>query len=131
MGRPACALAILLTVGAFAVGCGGDEDGDGYGYEPLDVHAAETADERAAAELGERYAKAVDRGDLKTACDLAIDEAAERLRCDASQPQATACSGSRAFHAKTRAITSPSKSTCARSISRATTASCASSRTSR
>jgi hypothetical protein len=45
---------------------------------------AETADERAAAELGDRYALAVDRGDLKTACDLAINEAAERLRCGAS-----------------------------------------------
>jgi hypothetical protein len=90
-------LAILFTVGAFAVGCGGDEND--YGYEPLDVHAAETADERAAAKLGERYAAAIDRGDLKTACDLTVDEAAERLRC-ASQPQATACSGRRAFHAK-------------------------------
>ena len=83
MGGLAYVLAILFTVGAFVVGCGGDENG----YEPLDVHAAETADERAAAELGERYAEAVDRGDLKTACDLAIDEAAERLRCGASQPQ--------------------------------------------
>ena len=53
-----------------------------------------------AAELGERYAEAVDRGHLQTACDLAIDEAAERLRCSASQPQATARSGRRAFHAK-------------------------------
>jgi hypothetical protein len=91
-------LALLFTVGSFVVGCGGDENG--YGYEPLDVHAAETADERGAAELGERYAAALDRGDLKTACDLAVDEAAERLRCGASQPQATACSGRRAFHAK-------------------------------
>jgi hypothetical protein len=98
VGRLPYVLAILSTVGAFAVSCGGDENG--YGYEPLDVHAAETADERAAAELGERYAEAVDRGDLKTACDLAIDEAAERLRCGASQPQPTGCSGRRAFHAK-------------------------------
>ena len=83
MGRFAYVLAILLTVGAFVVvGC--VEDENGHGYEPLDVHAAETADERAAAELGERYAQAVDRGDLKTACDLAIEEAAERLRCGAS-----------------------------------------------
>ena len=98
MGRLASVLAIPLTVGAFGVGCGGDENG--YGYEPLDIHAAETADERAAAELGERYAEAVDRGELKTACELAIDEAAERLRCGASQPHATACSGRRAFRAK-------------------------------
>jgi hypothetical protein len=98
MGRLTYVLASLFTVGAFVVGCGRDEDG--YGYEPLDVHAAETADERAAARLGERYAAAVDRGDLKTACELAIDKAAERLRCDASQPEATACSGRRAFHAK-------------------------------
>jgi hypothetical protein len=98
MGRLPYVLAILFTVGAFVVGCGGDENG--YGYEPLDVHAAETADERAAAELGERYAESVDRGDLKTACELAIGEAAERLRCGAPQPQATACSGRRAFHAK-------------------------------
>ena len=98
VGRTPCVLAILLAVGAFVVGCGGDQSG--YGYEPLDVHAAETADERAAAELGERYAKAVDRGDLKTACDLAIGEAAERLRCGASQPQPTGCSGRRAFHAE-------------------------------
>jgi hypothetical protein len=62
MGRLPYVLAILFSVGAFVVGCGGDENG--YGYEPLDVHAAETADERAAAELGERYAEAVDRGDL-------------------------------------------------------------------
>ena len=96
MGGLAYVLAILFTVGAFVVGCGGDENG----YEPLDVHAAETADERAAAELGERYAEAVDRGDLKTACDLAIDEAAERLRCGTPQLQPTACSGRRAFHAK-------------------------------
>jgi hypothetical protein len=98
MGRLPYVLAILFSVGAFVVGCGGDENG--YGYEPLDVHAAETADERAAAELGERYAESVDRGDLETACELAIDEAAERLRCGAPQPQATACSGRRAFHAK-------------------------------
>jgi hypothetical protein len=68
--------------------------------EPLDVHAAETADERAAAELGERYAAAVDRDDLKTACELAIKRAAKRLHCGTSQPRATACSGRRAFHAK-------------------------------
>jgi hypothetical protein len=98
MGRLPYVLAILFTVGAFVVGCGGDEND--YGYEPLDVHAAETADERAAAELGERYAEAVERGDLKTACDLAIDKAAERLRCGASEPQPTECSGRRAFHAK-------------------------------
>jgi hypothetical protein len=98
MGRLPYVLAILLTVGAFVVGCGGD--GNDYGYEPLDVHAAETADERAAAELGERYAEAVARGDLKTACELAVEEAAERLRCRASQPQPTECSGRRAFHAK-------------------------------
>jgi hypothetical protein len=98
MGRLPYGLAILVTGGAFVVGCGGDEDG--YGYEPLDVHAAETADERAAAKLGERYAAAVSRGDLETACELAIDEAADRLRCDASRPQPTACSGRRAFHAK-------------------------------
>ena len=98
MGRVAHVLGILLTIGAVVAGCGRDEND--YGYEPLDVHAAETADERAAADLGERYSEAVDRGDLKTACDLAIDEAAERLRCGASQPQATACSGRRAFHAK-------------------------------
>ena len=98
MGRLAYVLAILFTVCAFVVGCGGGEHG--YGYEPLDVHAAETADERAAAEVGERYAEAVDRGDLKTACDLAIDEAAERLRCGASQSQPTGCRGRRAFHAK-------------------------------
>jgi hypothetical protein len=98
MGRLTYVPAILFAVGAFVVGCGGDENG--YGYEPLDVHAAETADERAAAKLGERYAAAVDRGDLKTACELAIDKAAERLGCEASQPRATACSGRRAFHAK-------------------------------
>jgi hypothetical protein len=98
MARLAYVLPILLTAGAFVAGCGGHESR--YGYEPLDVHAAETADERAAAELGERYAEAVDRGDLRTACDLAVDEAAERLRCGASQPQATACSGHTAFHAK-------------------------------
>ena len=99
MGHLTYVLAILFTVSAFVVSCGGDEDGS-YGYEPLDVHAAETADERAAAKLGERYAAAVDRGDLKTACEVAIDEAAERLRCDAAQPQATACGGRKAFHAK-------------------------------
>jgi hypothetical protein len=102
MGRLPSVLAILCTVGAFVVGCGGDENS--HGYEPLDVHAAETADERAAAELGERYAEAVDRGDLETACDLAIDEAAERLRCGASQPQPTGCSGRRAFHAKDEGV---------------------------
>jgi hypothetical protein len=99
MGRLGDALAILFTVGVFViVGCGGDEND--FGYEPLDVHAAETADERAAAELGERYAAAVDRDDLKTACELAIKRAAKRLHCGTSQPRATACSGRRAFHAK-------------------------------
>jgi hypothetical protein len=98
VGRLPYVFAILFTVGAFVVSCGGDENE--HGYEPLDVHAAETADERAAAELGERYADAVERGDLKTACDLAIDDAAERLRCGASEPQPTGCSGRRAFHAK-------------------------------
>jgi hypothetical protein len=98
MGRLAYVVAILSTAGALVVGCGGDESDDGY--EPLDIHAAETADERAAAELGERYAEAVERGNLKTACDLAIHEAAERLRCDTPQPRATECSGRRAFHSK-------------------------------
>jgi hypothetical protein len=98
MGRLPYVLAILLAAGASVVSCG--EDGNDYGYEPLDVHAAETADERAAAELGERYADAVDLGDLETACALAIDTAAERLRCGASRPQPTDCRGGRAFHAK-------------------------------
>jgi hypothetical protein len=55
MGRLPYVLAILFIVGAFIVSCGGD--GNDYGYEPLDVHAAETADARAAAELSERYAE--------------------------------------------------------------------------
>jgi hypothetical protein len=97
MGLP-YVLTMLFTFGAFLVSCGGDRND--YGYEPLAVHAAETADERAAAKFGERYAEAVDRGDLKTACDLAIDEAAERLRCGTSRPQPTECSGHKAFHAK-------------------------------
>jgi hypothetical protein len=67
----------------------------GGGYKVLDVHPPETADERAAAQVGLRYAQAVSRHDVTTACGLAVERAGRRCadghRCG-ERP--------RVFHAK-------------------------------
>jgi hypothetical protein len=50
----------------------------GGGYEVLDVHPPETADERAAADVGLSYAQALSRHDEATACRLAVERADSR-----------------------------------------------------
>lgn len=92
-------LSLFVAVAAVAfidnLGAGGE-----LGYEPLEVHSPESEDELAAAELAERYAAVMERGDARAACRMAAEKAAGKLRCGSTGPEPSACRGGRAYHAQ-------------------------------
>lgn len=84
------ALCVLFAVGTVVVAIRESRPHTGSWFP--DPHAPETADERAAARVVERFAAAVAHRDKPTACRLASGEQARALRCGSDdEPAWPAC----------------------------------------